>query len=155
MIDFLLYYRAYLQHLIIFGLTIYALYRGGEPEKYAGGILSGMVLLDYLYHFVFPQGGIYEQVDLGHLIIDLLVLIGLATLAMRANRMYPIWMLGAQLISTMMHLNREVSGEMQGIAYLILTRIPSYLQIGGFAVGLYMHRRRVGRYGTYRSWRAS
>ncbi|WAT17933.1 hypothetical protein OZN62_13610 [Aurantiacibacter sp. MUD11] len=151
----LIEYRAYIQYLIIFSLTAYAFWRGDGPEKEAGAILSGMVAMDVGYHLLLPESGVYSEVDLGHLVIDLLVLILLGRLAVRANRIYPLWMLAGQIISTLMHFNRELSPTLDPIAYLVLTRMPSYLQIMALGVGLVAHRVRVHRYGTYRSWRNS
>ena len=155
MLDFLIYYRGLFQHLLIFGLTLFALVRADGPEKFSSLTLSLMVLLDYLYHFIFPRGGVYEAVEIGHLVIDTSALISFAFIAAKANRMYPLWLLGAQLMSVMMHFNREISEEMPGMVYLVLTRFPSYIQIIAMAVGLYCHRRRIARYGSYRSWRIS
>lgn len=148
-------YRAYIQYLIIFALTAYAWARGAGPEKQAGAILSSMVVLFLAYHLLIPEGGMYDKIDLGHLLIDLVVLVLLTRLAIRANRIYPLWMLAAQLISTLMHLGRGLDTQIAPIAYFLLTHAPSYIQVGAFALGLAAHRRRMKRFGTYRSWRAS
>ncbi|WP_158586754.1 hypothetical protein [Aurantiacibacter zhengii] len=148
-------YRAYVQYLIIFSLTAYAFARGDGPEKEAGAILSGMVAMDVVYHLLFPDAGVYQEIDPGHFLIDLCVLILLGRLAVRANRVYPIWMLAAQIISMSMHLNRELSSAIEPIAYLVLTRIPSYLQLLAFGAGLWAHHKRIMKYGTYRSWRTT
>lgn len=147
-------YRAYIQYLIIFSLMAYAFVRGDGPEKEAGSILSGMVAMDVAYHLLFPESGVYDEIDIGHFLIDLTVLILLGRLAVRANRIYPIWMLAAQIISTLMHLDRGISPAIEPIAYAVLTRVPSYLQIMALGAGLIAHRRRLRRFGTYRSWRS-
>ena len=147
--------RAFTQYALIALFTAYAFWRGAGPERIAGAIMSGMVIVDVLYHLIFPKGGIYDEVDLGHLFNDTWVLIAFALLAIRANRIYPIWMLAAQLIAMTSHLNREVSLEIAEIVYAIMIRVPSYIQLIAFGIGLVAHRRRVLRYGTYRSWRAS
>ncbi|MCL6252265.1 hypothetical protein M3P36_14580 [Altererythrobacter sp. KTW20L] len=148
-------FRPYLQYLIIFALTAYAFARGAGPEKQAGTIMSSMVVLYLAYHLLIPEGGVYDEIDLGHLMIDLVVLVLLGRLAIRANRIYPLWMLAAQLISTLMHLGRGLDTEITPLAYFLLIHAPSYIQVAALALGLAAHRRRVRRFGTYRSWRTS
>lgn len=151
----LLEYRAFVQYLLIFALTAYAFRRGDGPEKWAGATLSAMVLLDILYRTLVPAGNVYNRIDYGLLAIDLAVFASLGLLAIRANRIYPLWMFAAQIISTMTHFNRELSADMEPIAYFVLARAPSYIQIIALLCGLVAHRRRIRRFGTYRSWRNS
>lgn len=148
-------YRAYIQYLIIFALTAYAFARGAGPEKQAGAILSAMVVVFLAYHQFAGQSGMYDKIDLGLMAIDLAVLVLLMRLAIRANRIYPLWMLAAQLIATLMHLGRELDSHVPPIAYFLLVHAPSYIQVLAFAAGLVAHRRRTKIYGTYRSWRES
>ncbi len=155
MFDLLMFWRGYVQHAVIVLLFLYAWVRGGPPERCAGAILLGMVLLDYVHLFIFSEGGTYQMVDLGHAAIDVLALIAFGLLALRANRIYPLCMLGAQLISTLMHVNREILPDMHDMAYLLLMRAPSYLLIFALFGGLLAHRRRTKIYGNYRSWRHS
>tara|TARA_A100001391_G_scaffold78331_1_gene50550 strand:- start:10760 stop:11227 length:468 start_codon:yes stop_codon:yes gene_type:complete len=155
MAEFLIYYRAIFQYLAILGLFVYAFYRGGPPEKCASAILLGMVVLVVIYPIAFPQGGEYDSVEIGYFLIDLIAVLAFAALALKANRMYPLWLLAAQLISLMMHLTRDINVAMPGIVYFILMRAPSYILIVALAVGLYCHRKRIARYGSYRSWRIS
>ena len=114
-----------------------------------------MVILNVLYHLLIPAGGIYYQIDYGHAAIDLLMLLLFGYLSIRANRIYPLWMFAAQIISTLMHIDRQLSSSMEPVAYMVLTRLPSYIQIIVLALGLIAHRRRIRRFGTYRSWRNS
>ncbi|MEO5707477.1 MAG: hypothetical protein ABIT10_11620 [Alteraurantiacibacter sp.] len=148
-------YRAYIQYLIIFALTAYAFARGAGPEKQVGAILTSMVVLFLGYRLLTPESGAYDKIDPGLLVIDLVVLVLLALVAIRANRIYPLWLLAAQLIATLMHLGRELDSHVPPIAYFLLIHGPSYIQVLAYALGLAAHRRRVRRFGTYPSWRAS
>jgi len=112
-----------------------------------------MLVLMYAYQVALPQGGRYDSVDVGFFLIDVVGLVIFATLALKANRIYPLWLLAAQLVSVMMHFARDISANMEGVVYFILTTAPSYVQITALGVGLYCHRRRIARYGKYRSWR--
>ncbi|WP_191228999.1 hypothetical protein [Aurantiacibacter xanthus] len=156
MADYLLFNsRIIAQHVVIFGLAIYAYLRADAPERIATSVLPAMIVLQYVNQIVFPEGGSYEAIEIGDLVIDSLALVVFAGLAIRANRIYPLWLLGAQLIAVMMHFLRDISAGMEGGVYFILTRAPSYIQIVALMAGLYCHRRRIARYGSYRSWRTS
>lgn len=147
--------RAQIQHAAFLGLAILALARGHAPEKWVGSILAMMALLEYPYHYFFGEGSTYEDINIGHLVIDVSVLLALIPIAMRANRIYPIWILAAQLISVTMHFNRELAPGLPPMAYWLMPRVPSYIQLVAFAIGLgcQIYRTRGGR--SYRSWRKS
>jgi hypothetical protein len=155
MVDLLISYRAALQYAIIAGLAFYAIARGDPPERIAALALPLMIALIYFYELALPQDGQYEAVDPFLMMIDLVGLIIFAALALKANRMYPLWLLAAQLVSVMMHFARDINADMPGMVYFILTTAPSYVQITALGIGLYCHRRRIARYGKYRPWRTS
>ena len=155
MVEDIFRHRVLLQHCLIVGMAIYAWLRGDAPEKVATAVLPCMVLLLYLYEATFAQSARYDRVNLGYFAIDGLGLVVFGYLALKANRMYPLWLLGAQLISVMMHLVRDLSEAMHPVVYFILTTAPSWVQIMALAIGLYCHRKRIARYGSYRSWRTS
>ena len=151
--ELFLNYRGFLQHGIIFGLTIWAFLRGEVPEKLAGSILSAMVAALYVFAWVDAPMDDHGGVIMSYFVIDLGAFLALVPLAMRANRMYPIWLLAAQLISLAMQFQRELLPSIDPIAYYVLIRGPSWVQVLALAIGLYLHRRRLRRFGPYRSWR--
>ena len=153
MADYLIYYRALFQYAIIFGLAVYAWFRGDAPERLATLVLPGMIALDIVNQLTLARNTAFETVEIGDLAIDGLALIAFAALAIMANRIYPLWLLGAQLIAVMMHFVRDISAGMEGGVYFILTRAPSYIQMVALLAGVYCHRRRIARYGSYRPWR--
>ena len=104
-------YRHFLQSGVFAALAIYAFLRGDAPERLGCAIFIAAVVGDSLYHAMFPTGSIYDRINLGHFLLDFLMFIALACLAMRANRIYPLWLLAAQMISFAMHLQRAVVPE--------------------------------------------
>lgn len=146
-------YRHLVQAGVFAALTVYAVFCGDAPEKIGSLIFVGAVIGDSLYHAIFPLGSSYDSINVGHLIIDVVMLVALAVLAMRANRIYPLWLLAAQIISTAMHIQRAIVPEIHPFAYWTLTRVPSYLQMILLAVGVAAqhHRRRRGI--VARPWR--
>ena len=155
MVEIIWSFRGSIQHVAVLLLAGYAFWRGAGPEKATGAILLTMLAILWLFQALFPEGATYRQVYLGALAQDGFATAAFVVLALHANRIYPLWIAAAQVIALMMHLNREVSSMTEPLAYAIINRLPSYLQITAFALGLWAHRRRVRRFGTYRSWRTS
>jgi hypothetical protein len=82
------------------------------------------------------------------------VLAGFAAIALNANRNYPLWAAGFQLVAVGSHLVRGLVDSVSPIAYAILAVGPSYCQLALLFAGLLRHRARLRRYGPYRDWRA-
>lgn len=153
--DLFLYYRGFLQLAIVLGLALWAALHGKQPEKVSAAILTGMLLADYPHHWLFPETFEYHDIIIGHFVIDLGTFIALVPLAMRANRIYPIWLLAAQIISLLMHFQRELIPGIAPTAYFVLTHGPSWVQVVALTIGMVSHRRRTARFNSYRSWRKS
>ena len=144
-----------LQRIVVAALFAIALWRGAGPEKLATGTMVAMIGFDAIYHFAFPGGRDYAKIDLGHLAQDLIGFVSYGYLTLRANRLYPICMLGAQIFVMVSHLDRELVTAIPDLVYAWLIRLPSYLQVAAAATGLLLHIRRTRRVGPYRSWRNS
>ena len=141
---------------VAFGLLALAAWRWGVgPERLLAGVLVWFKVSDALNHRLFEIEDHYMTVDAGHLVIDVVALAVALAVALRANRVYPLWFAAFQLLAVMAHLARDVAQGTAPIAYLVMYIGPSYCQIIVLAVGIWCHRRRVIRHGPYRSWRTS
>lgn len=155
MIGDILQYRAVLQYVIIFGTTAWAFSRGDAPEKLTGLVLTGTIVVFAIATWLTAPNHQYEGIVAAYFAIDLVVFIALTPLAMRANRIYPIWLLAAQLIALLMHFQRELLPDIEPLAYYVLIHAPSWVQTIAFLAGMIAHRRRIRRFGPYRSWKTS
>lgn len=126
---------------------------GAGPEKACAGALLYMALVDYPYHWILGRSAILGTVDVGHAFIDFSTAAIFIYVALKANRLYPLWLAALQSISILSHLGRDLNREIDGLAYGILIIAPSYLEIAILSVGVYMHHSRVKKHGKYRSWR--
>jgi len=129
--------------LLVFATVVWAFARGAGPERGAALVLLGMYVLDPIYHALDPSAGHYRHVDPGHLLIDLAAMAGFLTIALKANRVWPLWAAAAQLLAVMSHLLRLVDHEWTPVAYASLIRGPSYIQIVCIACGIWMNSRRT------------
>ncbi|HEY6814625.1 MAG TPA: hypothetical protein VI168_03705 [Croceibacterium sp.] len=139
---------------LFFAATFFAVARGGPPERIATGIIVCWVISDVSYHLVFGPSG-FDAVDPVHLVLDGGELVAIVWLALRANRMWPLWAAAAQLICVSGHVAVLISPEGMRRAYWAMTQLPPYIQLVAVFLGAVSHTRRLERIGPYRSWRFS
>jgi hypothetical protein len=139
---------------MILAAAFFAVARGGPPERMAAGIIVCWVITDVSYHLVFGPSG-FDAVDPVHLVLDGVELVAIVWLALRANRMWPLWAAAAQLICVSGHVAVLVSPEGMRRAYWAMTQLPPYIQLTALLLGAIAHARRFERIGPYRSWRFS
>lgn len=155
MIQLILSNRFFAQFAVMLIVTVLAIRKGGGPERAAAWTILSMFMLDRVNHWGFGSGITLLSVDLVHATLDFFAAVFLVVIALRANRMYTLWIAGFQLISLSSHVARELTGAMSPLAYLIMAVFPSYLQILTLGLGLWSHRRRLQQRGPYKDWRMS
>ena len=132
----------------------FAVWCGGKPEKIGAAIL----LLDLCVDLVIRE-------SLGHpdflgfsnrrLVIDMVEFAMLLTLALRANRLWPIFSAASQLVAVAGSLAVLGSGRGMSVAYWAVTQLPFFGQLMALALGTIFHVRRRASLGPYREWRVS
>jgi uncharacterized membrane protein len=125
------------------------------PEKLMAGLMLVTAVLSRTYFTLVGENPQLSSINLGYLAIDVLMAVAMIAIAVRANRMYTLWMAGFQIIALMAHFARGMTDAISPIAYLIMYVGPSYFQIIILAFGIWFHHRRVKRHGAYRPWRNS
>lgn len=148
-------YRLVFQLVCFAALVIWAWRKGGGPERASTGTMLAMMLIDRLYHLLIDPTIQLDTVDTWHFTLDLMVLTALVPIALWANRFYPMFLAALQLISLNGHFAREAFDQVTPLAYIIMVVGPSYAQLVTLTVGLWLHVRRVERFGPYRNWRRS
>ena len=133
----------YLMQLVLLALTIaYAWRRGGQPERAAAAAIASMYVLDPIYHAIWGQVTAYDQINVGHFVIDTIAWMAMATIALRANRWWTIWLASTQTISVLAHLLRGATSAMHPWVYAAMGRGPSWLEIALLFVGTTLYQRR-------------
>jgi hypothetical protein len=134
--------------------SLYALWRGGPPERFAAKIIIVWMMVDLSYHLIFGPSG-FVEVDPAHLLIDGLEMAALIFLALRANRIWPVWAAAAQVMTFSAHVVALIDPGGMTLAYWAMVQLPLYIQLFALVCGAAFHARRFRRIGHYRSWRTS
>ncbi|WP_404480769.1 hypothetical protein [Novosphingobium sp. BL-52-GroH] len=129
--------------------------RGAAPERILSGVLLAMPAVDRLHHAVVGGSIVWRHADLGHVAIDAVVMACTFVVALHANRVYPLWIAGAQIISVFGHAYRLGLEEINRNAYDTMAVTPSYIQLVAMIAGIAFHMSRRRRLGSYPSWRRS
>lgn len=125
--------------------SVYALRRGGKPERQVAAILWGMVVVDQAYHLLVRSEGIYVTVDPFHTFNDLWALVAMFAVALTANRFWTLWLASLQIIATLSHFLRLLESEMLTIVYAVIIRFPFWLQLAILVWGTWNYDRRKRR----------
>jgi hypothetical protein len=123
-------------------VVVYALARGGGPARVTAIAYiiasAGSLSLGFLH-----MPGAFRSVPMRLFAVDLLLLIGLCIVAIRANRWWPIPVAGCQLVAVLVHATKLLDPAMIPDSYALLTTIWSWPMVALLAVGTWAHRRRV------------
>lgn len=152
MLALVLTYKFYAQVAVLLVTAAVALRRGAGPEKACSAVLVIVLWLGDLLNHALASSPNFNTVETGHLVLDSIGFALLLTVALYANRIYPLWMAVTQGMVVLTHFAEEAARSAP-LAYSILSLAPSYLLLALLVGGLAAHIRRSARYGRYRSWR--
>jgi hypothetical protein len=134
---------------LLLGCCLYALARGGTPERAAVGILVSAVAATILS----PSAGVHRfyQLELNLLAIDSALFLAMAALAMKAQRYWTLWLAAVKLNTVITHL-LILSPTLPPWSYAIANAAWSYPSPLLIAIGAARHRQRLKRYGADPAW---
>lgn len=129
----------------------YALWRGGKPERAVAIILILMLSIDAFVHAITPAT--YAKTDPGHFVIDALGWVAFLFIALRARRMWPLWVSSLQTISLIAHITKLLNYSIPPLVYAIMQVSSSYPLLIILMIGTYAHQTRLRQTGSDPPWR--
>ena len=129
---------------------VYALVRGGKPERYAA--------LLYLVAFAASalsaqfDHELYHALNWGIVAIDFALAVALGALALHANRYWTLWATSIQIVAISAHLAKLLVPEIAATAYEITLLVWSYAVIPLLVIATFRHHQRIQRSGPELSW---
>jgi hypothetical protein len=123
--------------------------RGDTPERLIAILFVAAALATAATGINEPRLG---QMRWGVFAVDVALLIGLGAVALRANRIWPLWITSMQLFTVMAHIANMIMPGFRPNAYRWSIILTSLAMVWALAHQTYLHRRRVARTGAERSW---
>ena len=128
---------------LLLAVCIYAWLRGGGDERVVAatclaGTAATMLVISPLRHR-------YYGVEGGLLLVDLAVLAGFITVALRSKRFWPLWVAGLQLTTSLGHILKGMDQDLLPQAYGAALQFWSYPILVILAVGTFRTQRRLNR----------
>jgi hypothetical protein len=137
-------------NLLLLGSCGYAILRGGAPERITGWLLIGATILTPL-----AARGLstrYVQAELGIFLVDLILLVALIIVALKADRFWPMVLAAMQLDTTAVHILKVFDADLIRITYALMIAAWSYPMLLILAIATVRHRRRLAQFGEDRAW---
>lgn len=127
---------------------------GGGPERWLIGIFLGTMVLP-VYPIRWADVAVIDPDLLFQIwfVIDLIAAGLFIFVALNANRNYPLWIAGFQVVALVAFVVQAMVDPVSPLAAAILIIGPSYAILVVLAGGFVRHCLRQGRFGTYREWR--
>jgi len=138
---------------LLLAALVYALRKGGGPEKAVAAILIAMAIADQALHLFVPVE--FLTVDTGHLMIDLTAAISTLAVALTAYRFWPMIAAVLQCLPLLAHTTRAIDITLHPVAYLTMQVAASWLLPPLLVAATWQHRRRLASIGSDRSWLGS
>jgi hypothetical protein len=132
---------------------LYAMLRGGAPEKIGATIV--LVGSGLTFAAVSAPAVRFGSVEIGIFLVDAAALIGFLVLALRAERLWPLWVAALQTIGTAGHAVKLVDPTVIRWAYAFVLAFWSYPMLALIVVGTWNHQKRLARNGVDKSWSSS
>jgi hypothetical protein len=126
---------------LLLAVCIYAWLRGGTDERAVATTCLAGTLATVLV--ISPLRQRYAGVEEGLLLVDLAVLAGFITVALRSKRFWPLWVAGLQLTTSLGHIMKGIDQDLLPRAYGAALQFWSYPILIILAVGTYRSHRRL------------
>jgi len=125
---------------LLAGAAVYAWRRGGGPERAVAIVLLADVLLDPLLHLFLAKR--FTTVDPTHLVLGIAYLIAFVSIALKANRLWTLWLCAFHGLSVLSHVTKALDLGIHPVIYAVMQVIWSYVMLGLLIFGTRNHQRR-------------
>lgn len=129
---------------------IYAVIRGGQPERRAVMIFIIGIVMTYIAAPLSEDR--YAELEIGIFVIDLIILIAFTMLATNAERFWTLWICAMQVIQVLSHIPKMIIPELLPKAYYVVIAFWVYPMLTVLVIGTYRHQQRLRQFGVDKSW---
>lgn len=128
-------------------IFIAALWRGASPERLLAGTLLVAASVEAMTSgLAWPLAGPQTEARVG-LLADILMLAAILAVALHANRLYPLWLGGAQIVTLALRF-ADAALTLRPEAHAMMQQVPFCFELVIMAAGLFAHMARTHRTGA-------
>ena len=138
--------RLLAQAILLVVVAGFAWRKGEWPERASATALLATLFIDQVAHRVFGMPwGPYDQLHPWHFTLDCALLAVILSIALKADRLWTLWLGSAQILAVAGHVARALSADIHPMIYAILERYPFWMAIVITAWGTrnVAHRKRM------------
>jgi len=132
-------------------VVAYAAARGDSPERWCAAAIGVETVVDFTLHYTIGPRS-FSEFNLSRLVFDMMKASVFITVALRANRVYPLGVAAAGVVAVIGSIPALLNKEGWNQAYWAMTNTPTYLQVVLLAAGTVAHRKRLALIGPYNCW---
>ncbi len=123
--------------VLMIGVTVFAFWRGGWPER---TVAVGMIA-DSVASGILQDRHNWATTQWGDLAVDVAYLLLLVWVALKSDRLWPLWAAAFQLVGVVIYLARIVDMKVGALAPFTAVVIWSYLVLLSVVVGTWQRWR--------------
>jgi len=128
---------------LLIGIVLFALWRGGRDERIVAAVcLIGSIISQLV---AAPISERFQNVELGVLVVDLMVLGGFLAVALRSYRFWPLWVAGLQLTTILGHILKGLDTALIPQAYGAALTFWGYPILAVLLIGTWRSHQRSRR----------
>lgn len=139
-------------NVLLFACFLYAMARGGAPERIGATVLLVGSLLTRALHYTRQD---FVSLEPALFAIDVAGFLAFLGLALAAERFWPICVTGLQGAALMSHIPVTLDDRNVAFAYAAVLALWAYPMLVLIIIATARHRQRLRRTGSDRSWKPS
>ncbi len=140
--------NAWLYLALLLTVSVWTLWRGGAPERIA--MLA--ILFAVAATIAVASNHVFTSRETGIFAVDLVLTLVICTLAMLAERFWPLWLSAILIVGVMLQLAIWYAPRSYREVYLILHAMSAYPTLMLILAGTLRHRHRLRRAGRDPAW---
>lgn len=141
------HYRFLLFEGLLVATTLYALLRGGAPERLVGL----MMVVAWILSMALNSHTEFREFEVGLFLVDLAFFAALYLLSLFTTRFWPLWMCAMQGVDVLSHLIALLSPS-ESPGYAIMVQFWAYPMQILLIVATRRHRQRLSQAGVDPAW---
>lgn len=138
--------------LLLGAVTLLSWWKGGAPERATASCFAVGFIATMASYSALPVR--FTTVETAVALIDVVMLVAILAIALKADRLWPMLVAGLQLDIVMVHALKAIDADVMRSIYAIMMTVWAYPQLILLVIGIARHRTRLRKLGYDRSWTA-